>query len=96
MVSLYVTAIGYLIGGHSAAEVYELLKGQGYLSERGLSERAQLISMIEQVRKAFPTNPDLGQEPWRDVDAALGRAGYLSPKGLSEGRRFVTRDGSET
>lgn len=96
MVSLYVTAIGYLIGTNSAAEVYELLQSRGYLSEHALSERAQVISAIEQARAAFPTDPDMGQEPWRDVDAALGQAGYLSPKGLSEGHRFVTRNGEET
>jgi hypothetical protein len=95
MVSLHITAIGYLVGRHTAAEAYELLKEHEYLSDRGLSERDAVISLIEQKRAAFPARPAPGQEGWRDIDQALEQAGYLSPKGLSDGRRSVTRDGRE-
>jgi hypothetical protein len=95
MVSLTVTAIGYLVGRNSAEDVYEQLKGHGYLSDRAQSDRAAVISLIDETRAAYPDHAPPGREVWRDVDQALEREGYLSPRGLSEGRRAVTRDGRD-
>ena len=51
--------------------------------------------LIERKGVAFPKRPAPGHELWRDVDVALEQAGYLSPKGLTDGRRGLTRDGRE-
>jgi len=95
MVSLHITAIGYLISGWAAPEAYENLGTHGYLSDRALSEQEDVISLIEQEGVAFPKCPAPGHELWRDVHRALEQAGYLSPKGRTEGGRYLTRDGRE-
>jgi len=95
MVSLYVTAIGYLVKEGTALQAYEILARHGYLSESALSARENVISLIERKRAAFPQYPAPGHESWRDVDVALEEAGYLSSKGLTEGRRSFTRYGRE-
>lgn len=95
MVSLYTTAIGYLIGRKPADEVYECLSGHGYLSLRAQEDRGGVISLIERTRLAFPRDPAPGAESWRDVQHALEEARFLSVEGLSEGMRSMTRDGKE-
>jgi hypothetical protein len=95
VVTRYITAIGHLVRGRTAPDAYEALKGPGYLSGSALDDPAGVISLIAQVQTAFPDPPPPGRELWRDIDAALERAGYLGPKGLTEGRRAVTRDGEE-
>jgi len=88
-------ANGTPTGNNSAAEVYELLETHGLLSARALSEREGLMALIQEVQAAFPKSPSPGHELWRDVEEALERAGFLSAKGLEEGRRFVTREGKD-
>jgi hypothetical protein len=95
MVSLYITAIGYLVQGTRGAEAYGRLEEHGYLSVRALAEEDRVIALIEKTRTAFPRRPAPGHESWRDVDVALERAGYLSDKGLRDGRRGLRRDGTD-
>jgi hypothetical protein len=94
MVSLHVTAIGYLVSGRTGPEAYEILETHGYLSDSALSKREKVVSLIDQKRAA-PKHFAPGDELWRYIDVALEQAGYLSPKGLTEGRRGLTRDGHE-
>ena len=95
MVTRYITAIAHLVRGRTPPDAYEALKAPGYLSERAIEDPAAVISVIAQMHSAFPDPPPPGRELWRDIDAALERGGYLSPKGLTEGRRASARDGQE-
>src|SRR5262245_28664521 len=97
MVSLYVTAVGYLVEGGTPSEVYDALKNHGYLSDRALMDAERVLSVIEETSRAFHAKgpPPEGPEAWRDVAGALAQGGYLSDKGLTEGLRRVTRDGQE-
>ncbi len=80
MVSLYVTAICYLVDGKPPEEVYECLESQGYLSLSAQSDRGGVISLIEGTVQAFPSNPGFddelcwGVEAVHSVDVEVRRA----------------------
>ena len=88
MVSLYVTALGYLIKGKSAVETYECLSAEGYLREG--ADRPSVIALIGQ---ALQTRLDFGDEYWRVVQGELQKAELLSQRGTLASLQLVTRAG---
>jgi hypothetical protein len=65
------------------ARLFDRLESGGYLSERALGAREDVVALIERARDAFPTQPAPGQEFPYDLALALERAGYLSDEGRS-------------
>ena len=93
MISLYITHIGFLISTHAPAEAFVTLRMHGYLSEKALMTPVEVITLIQQVADGYSSDPPTGHELWRAIDEALESAGYLSLRGLVDGRRSVTRSG---
>lgn len=91
-ISLYIPAMAKVAEkGHTATEVFRLLRRHWFISIRGLIRQHDVVALIQATWDSYPENPTPGRELSRDVVAALNKAGYVSILGRTWGRRFLRR-----
>jgi len=89
VVSLYITALGYLVYGR-LSEAYDNLREAGYL--RDDADRRSVTTLIEiALAERFDS---IGDEYWWHIQDHLVRGQVLSATGIAATKRYVTRGGS--
>jgi hypothetical protein len=91
MVSLLISKLGKVISGCTPDATYDVLKARGFLSETGLADPRTVVLLVKGVLDSWPVMPRPGDEPWRNIQAALEEGGFLSTAGLAAAREYVSR-----